>query len=464
LTKPNPHGDGSEFRRALGPWSAGALVAGSMIGTGIFLFVSDVAAQLPGAGFIMLAWALGAVIAGCGGLCLAELAAAYPSTGGIYVYLDRAFGPLVAFLYAWCKFLIMRVGSFAIPALFFAGFFTDLLDFAPAAAEAWRVPVALALIAVLTIVNAMGVRAGGGVQNVLTAIKIATLVAIVGVGAAYLAGWRSAHPVEGIVSAPIAEGPWWLLLGTALIPVLWTYGGWDESPFVAEEVIAPQRNLPRSILGGLAVCAVLFIVVNGAYLAILTPGEMAASEGRTAIWAMGRALGPWAGAALCVALMVSTFGAANGMALTGARIGFAAGRDQAVFHWLARTSRRTRVPLRALVVQAILAGAAIVLMNDPFTLLLYTGVAYWCFAGLMALAVFVLRRRDAERPRPFRTWGYPVTPGLFIAAATCMAVSAGRQEPRNAMATAVILGVGIVVFVLQRSASGDSIPQREDAR
>jgi amino acid transporter len=438
----------TEFRRVLGPWSASALITGAMIGTGIFFFVSDVAVRLPSSAAILTAWIVGAAVASCGALCLAELAAAYPQTGGIYVFLRRAYGPFTAFLYSWAKFLIMRVGVFAILCVAFAGFCTDFLGMASGTPEWIGKAIAIGVIVVLTTVNIVGVRAGAMIQNVLTAAKVFCLVAIIGVGAAFAMGLLESHTIT-IEPAQHTSGSFLLLFGAALIPVMWTFGGWDESPFVAEEVHNPKRNLPLSILGGLWTVALLYVMVNAAYLAILSPAEMAGSAGVTATAAMERALGGGARKILSLALMLSTFGAANGYALTGGRIAFATGRDQALFRWFARTHPRTKTPVRSLVVQGALATVAILVFESPFKLLVYTALAYWVFAGLTAAAVVVLRQRDPCRERPFRVWGYPVTPILFIAASLGMAVSVVVMDKPNALVTVGILAAGAGAYAVQ---------------
>ncbi len=243
-----------------------------------------------------------------------------------------------------------------------------------------------------------------------------------------------------------------------MIPVMWTMGGWDESPFVAEEVRNPERNLPLSILVGLWTVALLFLLVNAAYLAILSPAEIAGSKYVTATVAMQRALGGWAGKVVALVVMICAFGTANGLALTGGRIAYAAGRSQALFRWFGRTNPRTKTPVRSLAVQAVLTSIAIVVLEHPFKLLLFTGLAYWMFAGLMAAAVIVQRIRDPQRPRPFRVWGYPVVPGLFIAAAIGMGISVVAEDIRkdeyNALATIIILAAGAVVYLIQIAVFG----------
>ena len=438
----------TELRRALGPWSASSLIAGAMIGTGIFIFVADVAARLPSRPWILAAWVAGALIASCGALSLAELAAAYPQTGGIYVFLHRAYGAPVAFLYSWAKFLIMRPGTLGILTLAFGTFALELVGAGKDAPPWLGKAVATGAVVALTALNIIGVRAGARVQNVLTAAKIFALVAVIGVGAAFAVGLLKTHEVA-ITPKPAQDGSLLLLFGTALIPVMWAFGGWDESPFVAEEVRDPERNLPRSILGGLWTVALLFVLANAAYLAILSPAEMAATMGRTATLAMERALGSGARRILSAALVVSTFGAANGYALTGGRIACATGRGQALFRLLAHVNPRTRTPARSLVVQAVLAIAALWVFPHPFQLLLYTGLAYWLFAGLTAMAVIVLRHHDPHVPRPFRVWGYPVTPLLAALAALGMVVAVVDASTTNALITVGILTAGVILYGVQ---------------
>ncbi|NQT84071.1 amino acid permease [bacterium] len=442
-----------EFHRSLGPWSTSAIIAGSMIGTGIFLFVYEVALHLPNRTAILAAWIVGALIASCGALSLAELAAAYPQTGGVYVFLRRAYGPFVSFLYSWAKVLIMRAGTLGIMAVAFSTWCFDFLNLDPEALPWAAKGVAIVVVLAITAINIVGLRSGSTVQNVLTAVKILCLVGIIIVGAAFVGGLLESHPVT-IKPAEHYKGHFILLFGAALIAIMWTFGGWDESPFVAEEVRNPERNLPLSILGGLWTVALLFLLVNAAYLAILSPSEMAGSAGVAAPVAVERAVGSGARKILSIALMISAFGAANGYALTGGRIAYATGREQALFRWFARTDSRTKTPARSLVVQGALTIAAILIFEDPFTLLLYTGLAYWVFAGLTAAAVMVLRLRDPQRERPFRVWGYPVIPILFVAASLGMAVSVIFSSTRNALITVGILVAGAAAYSIQTIAFG----------
>jgi len=437
--------------RTIGPWSAGAIVAGSMIGTGIFFFVAPVAAKLGSAPAILAAWAAGAVLASCGALCLSELAAAYPRTGGVYEYLSLAFGPGTGFVYTWVKFFVMRVASLAIATLAFAIFCCEFLGLSPTLSADLRQPLAIAAVLLITVINHSGVRHGAFTQNVLTAIKIAGLLAIIAVGVGYAAGALEPRPVEFSATAvPVPTGLTLLSFCIALVPVMWTLGGWDESPFVAGEVRDAPRALPISIMGGLWTVALLFILVNAAYLAILSPSEFAASGEHTATLAMERALGPSSRRALALLLMISTLGLANGLGLTGARLLYATGSRERLFRWATTLSPGSGVPARALWAQATLTVLAIVIMSDPYRLLLFTGVPYWVFAGMTGLAVVVLRIRDPLTTRPFTCPAYPGTPALFTAASVAMIVAVAVEAPRDAMAGVAIMATGVVVYLVQQ--------------
>lgn len=453
-----------DFRRALGPWSAGALVAGTIIGTGIFLFVSEVANAVRTPGLILSAWITGGIIALVGAFCLAELSATYPQTGGIYVYLRRAFGPLVGFEYAWAQYLIMFVGSYCIQCTAFAQFMSEFLGI-----EVNQLAVALCVLWGITIINIIGVKQGSRFQNVLTLVKILSVILLIGVGLAFGAGLLHAHPIAQVTKPQPMSDPLIVLFGLALIAVMYTFSGWDQSPYVAEEVINPERNLPLSIMGGLLLCGVLFLLANIAYMAVLTPAEFAAPGGKAAPMLLQRALGPWAGKALSLVLMISTLGAANALILTSARVAFASGRDNPVFSWFAKTHPVTKTPVRSLIIQACIGTAAIACLKSPFQLLLYTGFAWWVFASLLPIALIVLRNREPEVKRPFRVALYPFTPILFCLGSlgmvfSCIANDGKRllepakwftAQPPNVVVSVAILAVGAAVYAVQKCIRGN---------
>ena len=450
-----------EFNRTLGTFSAGALIVGSIIGTGIFFYVSDVANLLRKPPIILSAWAIGGIVALFGSLCLSELAATYPRTGGTYIYLKKAFGPFIAFEYAWAKFFIMRVGSFSIQTLAFAQFAAELFS---VDVHIIQKPVAISALAFIVGINIMGVKWGSYTQNVLTTIKILSLLFLIFIGAAVSIGLLNNGNPEPAVSITEPSGkPVYVLYGLALIAIMWTYGGWDESPIVAEEIIRPERNIPLSLIGGLIICVILYVTTNASYMAVLGPDEFIASGGRTATLFLEKTIGVWAKSILSIILMISTFGAANGFILTSARIIYATGHDNKIFSWFAKTHKTTKTPVRGLLIQFIMGSTAIMIMDNPFKLVIFTGLAYWLFSALVPVALVILRYKDPERPRPFRALLYPATPVLFFVASLiimsaviqnditkCTDIENLLSDPPTTLVSLLIFAVGAVVFMSQR--------------
>jgi APA family basic amino acid/polyamine antiporter len=454
----------SEFNRTLGPFSASTLIVGSIIGIGIFTWVSKVGDFLRSPPLILSAWAIGGMVALIGSLCLSELAAAYPRTGGTYVYFRKAFGPFIAFEYAWAKFFIMRVGSFSIQTMFFAQFTAELLDID---VHIVQKPIAISALAFIVGINILGVKWGSLTQNILTIIKILSLLCIIFIGAAVGIGLLNTMDTEPLAAVSVhPDRPPYVLYGLALIAIMWTFGGWDESPFVAEEIVRPERNIPISLIGGLLVCVILYVSTNAAYLAVLGPQDFISSEESTATLFLEKTLGTWAKLILSIILMTSTFGTANGFILTSARIIYATGRDNRIFSWFARTNKATRTPVRGLLIQLILGTTAIIIMDDPFNLLIFTGFAYWIFSALVPLALVILRYKDPERPRPFRVLLYPLTPLLFFIASLIMTgavikndilnvekwIDSGSllKNPPTTFVSLLVFAVGAIVFMAQR--------------
>jgi APA family basic amino acid/polyamine antiporter len=454
-------GERKEFIRTLGPFSASALIVGSIIGTGIFFYVSDVGNLLRIPPLILSAWAIGGIIALVGSFCLSELASTYPKTGGIYIYLQKAFGPFIAFEYAWAKFFIMRVGSLSIQAVAFAQFTAEFFSI-----EVHNIqkPVAIGALAFICGINVLGVRWGSFTQNALTTIKILSLIFLIFIGIAFSIGLLNNSNHEAfITTTETSSRSVYVLYGLALIAIMWTFGGWDESTFVAEEIIRPERNIPISLIGGLLTCIILYLLTNAAYLAVLGPDEFASSGGRTATLFLDRAIGSWAKRILSIILMISTFGAANGLILTSARIIYATGRDNKIFHWFAKTHPLTKTPVRGLIVQFILGSIAIMVVDNPFKLVIFTGFAYWAFSALVPVALVILRKKDPQRPRPFRALLYPVSPVLFFLASLIMMGAVIKDDitklsiskdlfadPPTTLVSLVIFIAGMLVFFGQR--------------
>lgn len=431
------------FRRTLGVWSTAAILVGIIIGSGIFYTPAPIAAEVGSAGGVLAAWITGGLIALCGAFCLMELAAAWPETGGNFIFLSRSYHPLVGFLFSWTTLLIIRPGSIATMSALFADYLADVVP--GEMGRTFHSVSAVGVVLLVTAINVAGIGTASLVQNLTTVAKCLILLLFIGVGGVFLLGVLDPHPTA--LNPPPAEPATALAgLGVALVTVLWTFGGWEESPYVAGEVRDPARNIPRAILFGLSGVIVLYLLTNLAYLAVLGHDGMARAPLIAASF-MERALGPGWPTAVSLFVLISTLGALNGLVLTAGRLGYATGRRHRVAGFLGRVSPATRTPVRALVFEAALAVGAIVFFQAQFeALLAYTSFVYWIFMGLLGGAVFLRRRRTT--PSPVRAWGYPVTPTLFMAGAAFMVVSLIVHEPGISGFGGLIVAVGAAVHAL----------------
>lgn len=426
--------------RRLGVWSAAAVLVGSTIGSGIFRVPSTVAADVGAVGALALLWVAGALVALFGALTLAELAAMYPRTGGIYVFLREAYGPVPAFLFGWTELLVIRPSALGAISMIFAdyvGWFVDLT-------EGQTRLVAAGAIAVLALANYRSVGWGAAVQNASTVAKV---VALVGLAVAALAlGDRSAG---ALAAAPSFQPTTWGGFGVALIAVLWAYDGWADLTFMSGEVKDPARTLPRALLGGTVAVVAVYLLVNAAYLYVLPIEEMAEST-LVAADAATRVVGA-AGASLVAALvMLSTFGAANGSLMTGPRIFFAMADDDLFFRPVARVHPRFQTPHVAIALAAVLGIGYVSIrtfeqLADAFIL------GIWPFYALAVGAVFLMRRRRPDAERPYRTVGYPVVPLLFLLASVAMLVNSAVEQPLDTAFSFGVILAGIPAFYIWRA-------------
>ena len=393
-------------------------MVGIVIGVGIYESPPRVAANVTGPGGVLLVWGLGGVLAFLGALCYAELATAYPRSGGEYVYLTRAYGVWMGFLYGWAELLVIRSGSIAAMAFVFSDYVTRLL---PLGARSSLFYAALA-VAALSLVNLVGVREGKWTQNALAISKVLGLLAIVVLGALSTVGSRPSSPTVESASGSIA---------LALIFVLWTYGGWHENAYVAAEVRDPHVNIPRSLLLGTALVALVYVGVNWAFLQGLGLGALRSSRAAAADLATAP-LGGMAEGLVVTLVAVSALGAVNGQLFTGARIWYALGRDHAALARLGAWSQRLGTPVPALVAQGVVTLVLIVTLGSRHgfdTLVKYTAAVFWLFFLLTGVSLFVLRWRDPEQARPYRVPGYPVTPLVFCASSAYMLHGALTYAP-----------------------------------
>ncbi|HEX6815198.1 MAG TPA: amino acid permease [Gemmatimonadaceae bacterium] len=431
------------MRRELGVFSAAMLVVGGIIGSGIFFTPSETAKELPTAGWVLVVWALGGVVAFAGALTYAELGALIPDAGGAYVYIREAFGALPAFLYGWMSLLLIASGAIAAVAVGFAGY---VGHFVPLDAGG-QLGVAGITIAGLAVVNYLGVKPGAVVQNVMTVAKIVALGILI-LGGVFLWGRLGSPPPVAHAPAPratIVAG-----LGAAFVPVLFTIGGWQQMNMVAGEIREPGRNIPRALAIGIAIVVVCYLGANAAYLRALGRDGLAASTAVAADTAT-RMFGASGATFIALAAMVSIFGFVNVTILANSRIVYAMARDGLFIEEAARVHPRFGSPHIAIVVMAVWSIALLLLSGGSLGTLL-SGVVFadWIFFGLGAASVFALRRSMPNAMRPYRTLGYPVVPAFFVVAAVAGIVSSFYKSLRMSLLGSALLALGVVVFVVLR--------------
>ena len=423
--------------RSLGLGDAMMLVVGCIVGSGIFRTASLIAGHVPSPLLTLALWAFGGVLSLCGALCYAELAAMFPATGGDYVYTTRIYGRFWGFLFGWTKLFIERTGTIAILSFVFAEYLSRIVPLSDLAIRA----LASAAIILLTIVNIAGVRWGTLVQNIFTVLKTVALVALILAAGVAL-------------RSPAMAAPDWSLpplgldtlssLGVALVFVLFAYGGWTEAAYVAEEIRHPTRNVPRAIIGGLLLTAALYVLVNWSYLLFIPMADLPNTP-LVASAVMQRVLGN-AGALFIAAMIAcSAFGALNGYILTGARILYAMAKDHALFERLGTIHPLRRTPARALWVNAALASV-LVFTKTLDQIMTYSTVVISLFFTLVVFGVFLLRRRLPQAERPYRAWGYPVTPAVFCLTMLGFMADIWIKQPREAMFGFGFLALGLPLY------------------
>ncbi len=431
------------YLRVLSRFDATMLVIGSIIGAGVFFTPNDIGQVTQGRGAMLLVWGIGGVIALTGSLTYAELGGLFPRTGGVYVFLREAFGGLPAFLYGWALILVIAPGALAIVARFFA---ENLRAFFPGLTDGGVTAIALAVIVALTLVNIRGVRLGSTVQNAFTVAKLLAIALLIAAGLAYV-GEPVAPPPGTAVPAPSHSGL--AALAFAMMPVMFSYGGWQNGTYIAGEMRRPQRDIPWAVIGGTLVVVACYVLVNAAYLRVLEPGTIAGSR-RFAALAAEAALGRAGGALVALGILVSTFGICAAILLTNPRVAQAVGEDGLFFRRLGRLHPTFRTPSWAI---GVLGGwsCALLLIGGAGQLLDAVVFADWVFFAACAVTLFVFRRRLPGAERPYRCHLYPWVPLLFLALATAMAVvTFVRADTLSRMLGPGILAAGVPVYLAFR--------------
>jgi amino acid transporter len=444
-----------ELVRGLGAWASGAIVVGTMIGTGIFLKPAEMAREGRCVSVVFAAWIVGAILSLFGALSFAELGAMIPEAGGEYAYLRRGFGPAWGFLFGWTHSIVGRpssLSSIAAGLVRFLGFLLPVVatpiftlhiaipgltgwikpyDFV----LTWAQPVAVLWLVAMTGVNYLGVRLGGAVQVFLTAIKIVSVAIVIGV--AFFAPTAGPHPADPIWPAGLSGGVFGAFLA-ALAAALWAYDGWEDLNLVGSEVRDPERNFPRALVGGVSLVALIYLLFSAACLKIL-PFENVAASPHIASDVVEHVAGRGAAAWITVAMVISAIGSMNSSVLSGARVPYAMARDGIFFKVADGIHPKYLTPGRALIFQGVLAS--LMALTGTFEELTNLFIlAGWIFYGLAVVALFRMRRTEPDLPRPYRCWGYPWVPGIFVAGALALTVNIWLERPgRSSIGLLMIL-------------------------
>jgi APA family basic amino acid/polyamine antiporter len=438
---PQPDRWGERMPRTLGLVSSVAVLVGVTIGSGIFRVPATVAAELQAPGPAMLCWALGGLIALAGALTVAELAAAMPRSGGIFAYLLECYGPLPAFLFGWTELVVVRAAALGATATIFAEYLGYFIPLSPGGVH----DVAAAAIATIGAINYIGVRRAAALMSPATAAKYIAVLAL-GLLAFTAASAVTVHQAASERPAVSAS-----LIATALIPVMWTYDGWADLSFMGGEVARPERTLPLALILGTCCVMLVYLIVNLGFWRLLTPAQMAGSR-LVAATAAQRipAFGSSGAAAIAALVMLATFTGLNGSMMTGPRVLFAMADRGLFFRAVARVSPRFSTPSVAIWLATAL-GCGYVLENDFAQLADKFILGIWPFYALTVAGVYVLRHRRPELARPYRTWGYPVVPALFLLASLGMIANALITDPRNTVITFLIILAGIPAYLIWKA-------------
>jgi APA family basic amino acid/polyamine antiporter len=430
-----PH---TEPVRTIGLFDAINLVIGGIIGSGIFLVPAEIARDLPVRWMILSVWAFTGLVSFFGALAYAELGAMLPASGGQYVYLREAYGPLIAFLFGWTSFLVIQTGTIAALAV---GFAIYLGHFVPLAGWA-QTSVAMGLIAFLTALNVFGVREGVWFQTLCTILRVAGILLLIGaalVCPAHAASRRTA-PFTPVSASAVAA---------AMAACFWTYEGWYCLGFIAGEIKRPRRNIAIAQATGMACVVSLYLLANVAYLHVLTIPQIASTE-RVAAAVAESTMGRFGAAVIALTILISMGGSNNAGVLTAPRLYFAQARDGLFFQAVGRLHPRWKTPVFALLLQAIWS-AALALTGSFELLYSYVIFASWLFYCLAVGGVIVLRRRHPEWERPYRMWGYPVTPLAFALFAFSFLIVTFLNDARPSLIGAGIVAAGIPAYMVWNS-------------
>ncbi|HUP95120.1 MAG TPA: amino acid permease [Burkholderiales bacterium] len=427
-------------------FDAVAMIVGLIVGAGIFGTPSIVAGAVETEGLLITVWVIGGIFSILGALCYAELATAFPSAGGEYHFLQRAFGSSLAFLYGWARMTVIVAGSIAVFAYLFGDYMTRVINLGAYSSAIW----AALIVGVLTLVNYVGIREGKVTQNIFTVLEVGGLVLIV------VAGLLLAPAPAPAAAAAAGSGqPWYIGagIGSAMVFVLFTYGGWNDAAYISAEVRDRDRNMVRALLFAISLVTLLYVLVNLAYLKglgyhAMSRSDAVAADLMKAVWGTGGEK------LISIMIAIAALTSVNGSMIVGARSNYALGRDWPVLGFLGRWDEASGSPRTAMLVQGLIALALVVfgaIQNAGFKgLVEYSLPVFWGFFLLVGVALFVLRAKEPNAPRPFRVPGYPVVPAIFVLMCGYLLYSSLAYHRTHAFVGLGVLAVGAVVMLVAR--------------
>ncbi len=443
-------GPSNQLKRQLSLFDSIMIVAGIVIGSGIFLTTGIMAESLPSASWIMIAWLVGGLITLCGGLVYAELGAALPEAGGQYIYLREAYGNLVAFLNGWVIFLVYMCGGIAMLAVAFAEYFGALVPFFSTSNEWFAISgfsisvgqlLAFVLVMGFSLINYIGVLFGKNVQNLLSVIKLVAIGFFIFFGLFASSG----NVIEwSLDTGGLNFGEWVTRFGAVLLLVFWAFDGWNNVNFVAGEIRDPARNIPRTLVISISLISLVYLLINYVYFKAL-PMDQIVGVVTIAESASTALLGPMATLFLTIAILVAIASSLNGSVFVGARVYYAMAKDGVFFKKMAQIHPRFQTPGFSIIVQGLWAGLLVFMGNveQLFTYMIFSAIIFWV---ITVYSVFTLRKKRPDLARPYKTWGYPVTPIVFILACLALLLNTLMESPVESLFGLWVTVLGIPAY------------------
>ena len=435
-----------DLRKTLGRWDSVAFNIAIVIGVGIFRVPSEVSLHLQSPDLILLAWLCGGIISLLGAICYGELASSFPQTGGNYIYLRESYGPCLAFLFGWTELLVIRTGSIAAVAFVSAEYLQSFLS----TGELWIKPVAITIVLLLSFINIVGIYYGKRLQDFLVISKVLAISTIILFGLLSQKG----DPAN-LRHVPFgADGNILALFCLALIPILWTYGGWHESTFVAGETKDAQKVIPSALIVGIALITLIYLSINYLYL-YLIPAQQMVNAKLIAADIFFILFGNYGRKILEGLVILSSLGCLNAMIVTGSRVTYAMAKDNKIFNYLGKVDSTFQTPARALIVDTL--WAVILIVVGSFNkLLFFTGVLTWLFFTLVVGGLFILRRKHPSAHRSYRAWGYPIVPAAFILISIALFTTTILFYPYPSLFGLCIALTGVPVFLASRKKASEN--------